>query len=105
MFGATMGVAVNALSSIPLIQTMLRREPQEAREGSIDKTTPTPLYESIARTMKPVFPYALGTATLIVSAMSVERFSVETLLSPIGMTITNVALTASIAVWPWRQSR
>jgi len=104
MFGASMGVAVNALSSIPLIQTMLRREPQEARERSIGKTTSTPLWERLSRTIKPVFPYALGTATLIVSAMSVEKFSVETLLSPIGMTITNVALTTSIAVWSWRQS-
>jgi hypothetical protein len=36
--------------------------------------------------------------------LTVDKFSFGTLLSPVGMTLTNIALTTSVGIWAWRRS-
>jgi len=102
--GAGLGIAVNASSSIPLIKTMLKRDPQDTSTEHADSSTPIPLGRRLRETAAPAIPYALGTVTLVASALTVETFSFSTLLSPVGMTLTNIALTVSVGVWAWRES-
>ena len=102
--GAGLGITVNALSSIPLIKTMLKRDPQDTSAEHTSKATPIPLGRRLSETAVPAIPYALGVVTLVASALTVDTFSFSTLLSPVGMTITSIALTASICVWAWRES-
>jgi hypothetical protein len=102
--GAGLGVTVNALSSIPLIKTMLKRDPQDTNGELTSNATPIPLGRRLWKTAAPAIPYALGVVTLVASALTVETFSFSTLLSPVGMTFTSIALTVSVGVWAWRES-
>jgi hypothetical protein len=102
--GAGLGITVNALSSIPLIKTMLKRHPQDTNGEHTSNATLIPLGRRLWETAAPAIPYALGTVTLVASALTVDTFSFSTLLSPVGMTLTNIALTVSVGIWAWRES-
>jgi hypothetical protein len=104
LVGAGLGITVSALSSIPLIKTMLKRDLQPTTDEPTSEPTRIPLSQRLWETAGPVVPYALGTVTLLLSALTVDKFSFGTLLSPVGMTLTNIALTTSVGIWAWRRS-
>lgn len=105
MFGAGMGVAVNAVASAPLIKTMWARTPKAEVSQGNPSNAKVSFLGRMKETARPVLPYLLGTASLVTGALMVEKFSFEALLSPVGMCVTNIVLTVSVGVWAWRRSK
>jgi hypothetical protein len=104
MFGAAMGVAVNAIASAPLIKTMWSQKPQSEHTPAETRDNSLPFAYRMKQTVIPMLPYVMGTVSIVTSALLVEKFSFETLLSPVGMCVTNLILTASVGVWSWRRT-
>jgi|GEM_PF-6025632 len=104
MFGALTGVVVTAVASVPLMKTMWTPTPQSDHAQLDPGSSHVPLTQRVKETVRPILPYSLGTLSLVTSALMVEKFSFQTLLSPVGMCAINLLLTASVGVWAWRRA-
>jgi hypothetical protein len=99
MLGAIIGVSVNAIASVPLLKDIWNEKDKD-QQGQQPHAS---LTQRQLEAWLPVVPYALFLASLIGSAVTVEEFSYATLISPLGMGITNIVFTTVVAAKSWRK--
>jgi hypothetical protein len=93
---AIVATAVKIVCSIPLYVSALAA-PQPGEELAVKRGR----IHTIGTT---VMPLVLGTVGLASSLFTIEAYSLSTLMSPVGLTINNAALTIAFGIWAWRRS-
>lgn len=93
---AGIATAVNIVACVPLYVNALAAPKQDEK---LDVTIGR--LRAIALT---VAPLALGTVGLVSSLLTIDVYSMSTLMSPLGLALNNTCLSVAFGVWTWRRS-
>lgn len=96
LFGAFSGAVVNLVAAAPLIKSCLSKP--TADEKNVDAAKGW--FRAIAA---PIAPWMLGTTALAAGVATVEQATFATMLSPVALLATNVALTTSVGIWAYNR--
>ncbi len=96
LFGSSVGALVNFVAAVPFIVNCLSKPKPEEQTFDADK--------GIARAVLiPVAPFALGSFAIATGLATLEKFTLATLVSPVGLLTTNVLLTTSVGIWAYNR--
>jgi hypothetical protein len=100
LISSALGSTVYTLASLLLLMTTWAEEKTQAALPE----PPSDSKERLRKSLAPALPWMLSTAAMLVGTLSVEEYSLATLLSPAVLCTNNAIISGSLFVWAWRKS-